>query len=58
MEQLHDLIHAPSVQMHDVPRETVGHHLGLVKDEEGWDELDERLARKLHQSSTLHIYFF
>ncbi|XP_006456928.1 histone deacetylase complex catalytic component RPD3 [Agaricus bisporus var. bisporus H97] len=58
LEQLHDLIHAPSVQMHDVPRETVGHHLGLVKDEEGWDELDERLARKLHQSSILHILFF
>jgi histone deacetylase 1/2 len=47
LEQLHDLIHAPSVQTHDVPRETVGHHLGFVKDEEGWDELDERLARKI-----------
>ncbi|KXN81843.1 putative histone deacetylase 1-B [Leucoagaricus sp. SymC.cos] len=44
LEQLQDLIHAPSVQMHDVPRESLGNHLGF-KDEEGWDNLDERLAQ-------------
>lgn len=46
LEQLQELIHAPSVQMHDVPKESIGHHLGFTKDEEGWDGLDERLARK------------
>lgn len=46
LEQLQDLTHAPSVAMHDVPRESVGAHLGFGKDEdEGRDELDEQLAR-------------
>ena len=32
--------------MHDVPRESVGQHLGFGRDnEEGRDELDERVAR-------------
>lgn len=32
--------------MHDVPRESVKQHLGFGRDEEeGRDELDERLAR-------------
>ena len=33
--------------MHDVPRESLGEHLGVADDEdEEMDELDERLARK------------
>lgn len=32
--------------MHDVPKESLGHHLRFAKDDEGWDGLDERLARK------------
>jgi histone deacetylase 1/2 len=32
--------------MHDVPRESVGEHLGLGKvQEDGRDELDQRVAR-------------
>ena len=47
LEQLQELSPAPSVGMHDVPRESVGEHLGVDKDEEeSRDELDERLARK------------
>ena len=49
LEQLQDLAsrHAPSVGMHDVPRESLGRHLGLTsrRDEDARDELDERLAR-------------
>ena len=38
--------------MHDVPRESVGEHLGFGKDEEeGRDELDERVAR-------MSLFFF
>jgi hypothetical protein len=32
--------------MHDVPRESLGVHLGLGEDDEEMDDLDERLARK------------
>jgi hypothetical protein len=32
--------------MHDVPRESLGHHLGFVKDQENRNQLDERLARE------------
>ncbi|KAG6845536.1 hypothetical protein H0H87_007780 [Tephrocybe sp. NHM501043] len=45
LEHLSELIPAPSVGMHDVPRESVSHHLGL-DDDEPRDDLDERLARK------------
>lgn len=45
LEQLQDLASAPSVGMHDVPRESIGEHLGFGKDEEGRDELDERVAQ-------------
>ena len=42
--------------MHDVPRESLGKHLGLAEDEdEEMDELDERLARK--PPTTLFVYF-
>ncbi|KAJ7631505.1 histone deacetylase complex, catalytic component RPD3 [Mycena rosella] len=52
LEQLQQLrgMGAPSVGMHDVPRESVGEHLGLTSrrdDEDARDELDERLARTL-----------
>ncbi|KAJ6462484.1 hypothetical protein C8R45DRAFT_1080607 [Mycena sanguinolenta] len=47
LEQLQQLRSAgvPSVGMHDVPRESVGEHLGLAAAEEARDELDESLAR-------------
>jgi histone deacetylase 1/2 len=47
LEQLQQLACAPSVPMQDVPRETLGQHLGFGRDEEeGRDELDEQLARQ------------
>jgi len=46
LEQLQELASAPSVGMHNAPRESVGHHLGFGNDdEEGRDELDSRLAQ-------------
>ena len=46
LEQLQELAAAPSVGMHDVPRESVGEHLGFGKDDdESRDELDDRVAR-------------
>ena len=48
LEQLSQLPGAPSVGMHDVPRQSVGEHLGFGKDDDlGRDELDDRLAREL-----------
>ena len=49
LQQLSELQVAPSVGLHDVPRESVGQHLGLMADEEtlSKDELDDKLARKL-----------
>lgn len=50
LHQLAQLPCAPSVGMHDVPRESLGKHLGLEVEEEredaGMDDLDRRLARK------------
>ena len=47
LRQTSELVCAPSVGMHDVPRENVGQHFGFGRDdEEGRDELDEHLARK------------
>ena len=43
LRQLDEIIPVPSVQMQDVPSETLGHHLGLEQEE--YDELDHRLAR-------------
>ena len=49
LEQLQQLTCAPSVQMQDTPRESLHQHLGFGHDEEeGRDELDEQLARKMH----------
>jgi len=46
LELLQQLARSPSVPMQDVPRETLGQHLGFGRDEEeGRDELDELLAR-------------
>jgi histone deacetylase 1/2 len=46
LEQLQELNFAPSVQMQDVPRESLSHHLGFRKDHhEERDELDKKLAR-------------
>ncbi|KAF7364126.1 Histone deacetylase [Mycena sanguinolenta] len=47
LEQLQQLRSAgtPSVGMHDVPRESLGEHLGLTAEEDARDELDERLAQ-------------
>lgn len=54
MKQLNDIQPAPSVGMHDVPRESVGQHLGFGKDdEEGRDALDESVARTWSMSSYL-----
>jgi histone deacetylase 1/2 len=55
LQQISELTGAPSVGMHDVPRESVGEHLGFGKDEEeGRDELDERLAREPHSILAAH----
>ena len=53
LQQLSELQAAPSVGLHEVPRESVGQHLGLMTDDEtlSRDELDEKLARKLRTSS-------
>lgn len=47
LEYLSDLQPVPSVGLQDVPRESVGQHLGFgsAMDAEPMDELDERLAR-------------
>ncbi|TFK61034.1 histone deacetylase RPD3 [Pluteus cervinus] len=47
LEQLQELAsaNAPSVGMHDVPKEGLGEHLGFGKSQEVRDELDERLAQ-------------
>ncbi|KAH6902820.1 histone deacetylase RPD3 [Coprinopsis sp. MPI-PUGE-AT-0042] len=46
LEQLRELTPAPSVQMHDTPRESVGKHLGFgIDDGRPRDDLDERLAQ-------------
>lgn len=56
LQQLSDLIPAPSVGMHDVPRESVGEHLGFTN-EEAPDELDRSLARKfIRPLRPLHSY--
>jgi histone deacetylase 1/2 len=47
LSQLAELQHAPSVGMHDVPRQSVSEHLGLnAEDIEAHDELDEHIARR------------
>lgn len=47
LKQLQELQPVPSVAMHDVPRESVGQHLGLFRDDQlgSRDELDDRLAQ-------------
>ncbi|OBZ79650.1 Histone deacetylase RPD3 [Grifola frondosa] len=45
LKQLSDLQPAPSVGMHDVPRESVGVHLGIGQVEEDVDERDKELAQ-------------
>ncbi|KAH9919023.1 uncharacterized protein B0H18DRAFT_657694 [Fomitopsis serialis] len=47
LQQLGELQPAPSVGMQDVPRESLGEHLGFgnANNEEPMDELDERLAQ-------------
>jgi hypothetical protein len=55
LEQLQELNFAPSVQMQDVPRESLSHHLGFRKDDHGErDELDKKLARTLVSSGLAH----
>ncbi|KAL0950319.1 hypothetical protein HGRIS_010294 [Hohenbuehelia grisea] len=44
LEQLRDLA-TPSVGMHDVPAESLGHHLGITGEERDRDDLDRRLAQ-------------
>jgi histone deacetylase 1/2 len=50
LQQLDELVAAPSVQMNDVPRQTIGEHIGLAPlredDVSSRDNLDPRLARK------------
>ncbi len=46
LEHLRELNSAPSVGMHDVPRESLLEHLGFGKESDTQDKLDERLARK------------
>ncbi|KAF9524494.1 histone deacetylase RPD3 [Crepidotus variabilis] len=47
LEQLQDLASrcAPSVQMQDVPRESLSKHLGLKDEQEGRDDIDRTLAQ-------------
>ncbi|KAG2013083.1 histone deacetylase RPD3 [Coprinopsis cinerea AmutBmut pab1-1] len=46
LEQLRELTPAPSVQLQDVPRDSVGKHLGFgIDDGQPRDDLDERLAQ-------------
>ncbi|KAG6917573.1 hypothetical protein DXG01_002042 [Tephrocybe rancida] len=54
LEHLSELIPAPSVGLHDVPRESVGQYLGLSRDEdEARDELDSRLAQHMRYAYDL-----
>jgi len=54
LEQLRELQSAPSVQMQDTPRESLGHHLGFEKERRGSrNELDERLAQ--HARFVYHL---
>ncbi|TEB32285.1 histone deacetylase RPD3 [Coprinellus micaceus] len=56
LEQLRELIPAPSVQMHDAPREPLGKHLGFTygkDDGKSRDELDSRLAQHARYIYTL-----
>lgn len=54
LAQLAELPIAPSVGMHEVPRESVGQHLGFGKDEEeGRDSLDASVARESILMATL-----
>lgn len=56
MRQVGELTPAPSVGLHEVPRETVYQHLGFGKDEEeGRDPLDASVARESWGSVTTHI---
>ncbi|PBK63161.1 hypothetical protein ARMSODRAFT_1024193 [Armillaria solidipes] len=53
-----ELNSAPSVGMHDVPKESLLEHLGFGKKSDAQDKLDERLAQhtrfvyKLQESDT------
>lgn len=56
LEQLQEIDFAPSVQMQDVPRESLSHHLGFRKDDHyERDELDKKLARMLPVSIPLAL---
>ncbi|KAK0477696.1 hypothetical protein IW261DRAFT_1594485 [Armillaria novae-zelandiae] len=46
LEHLRELNSAPSVGMHDVPKENLLKHLGFGKESDTQDKLDERLAHK------------
>lgn len=51
IKRLEMLPFAPSVGMHEVPRQSLGEHLGFVPpkmDEKDEDELDEKLGRESH----------
>ncbi|KAK0502459.1 hypothetical protein EDD18DRAFT_1140885 [Armillaria luteobubalina] len=58
LEHLRELNSAPSVGMHDVPKESLLEHLGFGKESDTQDKLDERLAQhtrfvyKLQESDT------
>ncbi|PBK83364.1 hypothetical protein ARMGADRAFT_1019141 [Armillaria gallica] len=45
LEHLRELNSAPSVGMHDVPRESLLDHLGFGKESDTQDELDEQLVQ-------------
>ncbi|KAJ7268161.1 histone deacetylase RPD3 [Mycena haematopus] len=55
LEQLQQLRSggAPSVGMHDVPRQSLGDHLGFTAEEDTHDELDESLAQHARYVYTL-----
>jgi hypothetical protein len=50
LQQLSELQPAPSVELHDTPRESIDEHLGLTRSgREEVDDLDRELARKFDQ---------
>lgn len=56
LRYLSELRPAPSVGLQDVPRESVGEHLGVgdAYEQGPLDDLDEKLARKSPSTPNIH----
>lgn len=55
LKHLSELRPAPSVGLQDVPRESLGEHLGFSSRELQPDDLDEKLAREFILSSRIAL---